>query len=114
EHLQSVKLIFLTGLQISTRTLNEVKELVQKKGITVVTPPTLAPKFIKHKYKGGTQIIQSGNSGGRWIITNNVLDPNVKMAIKPLLGKKDEMRYMFGNDEVIFKIDKNDNLTKVN
>lgn len=113
EHLQTVKLIFLAGLKISTNTLGDVADLVEKKGITVVTSPALAPDLIKMRYEGGTRIIPSGNAGGKWIVTDDVLDPAVEGEIRPLLGKDDEMRYVFGNEEVIFKIDKEDRLTLV-
>ncbi len=112
KHLQSLKLAFLTGLIISTETLASLEELVKTNGLTVVTTPTLAPANIKAQYSGtGTSIVNQGNTNGCWIITDNFLDPIVKNGIKPILGKDDEMRYVFGNEEVIMKIGAKQELT---
>lgn len=112
KHLETLKLAFLSGLKISPETLLALQELVQTKGLTVVSTPELAPNAIRMQYSGtGTQIITDGSTGGSWVLTDNFLDPAVKAKIKPLLGKENEMRYVFGNKEVTMKIDANDQLT---
>jgi len=112
KHLETVKLAFLSGLMISSGTLASLEQLVKTNGLIVVTTPELAPASIKGKYTGtGTDIINDGATGGCWVVTDNFLDPIVKAKIKPLLGKENEMRYVFGNEEIIFKIGENDILT---
>lgn len=112
KHLETLKLAFLAGLMISPETLVALEQLVGTNGLMVVTTPELAPITIREKYTGtGTQIINDGTTGGCWVVTDNFLDPIVKAKIKPLLGKENEMRYVFGNEEVIFKIGENDSLT---
>jgi hypothetical protein len=40
---------------------------------------------------------------GKWVLTTDFLDSKVKEIVAPYLGKPDEIRYVFGDKEVIFK-----------
>lgn len=112
EHLQTLKLAFLTGLIISHETLTAVEELVVTNGLTVVSTPELAPAAIKQKYSGsGTQVINDGTTGGCWIVTDDFLAQAVKTKVQPFLGKNDEISYRFGSKEVTMKIGANEQLS---
>ena len=39
---------------------------------------------------------------GRWIVTDDVTLPAVRDLLAPYLGRPDELRYVFGNTEVVF------------
>ncbi|NIA29509.1 MAG: T9SS type A sorting domain-containing protein [Actinobacteria bacterium] len=84
--LASTKCIFLTGIKISESTMKAVINQ-SKKGTLVISPPHLAPS----------------HDTENWLITDDVLSDEVKRKVAPFLGAPDEMRYVFGNREVIFK-----------
>jgi hypothetical protein len=97
-HLTNVELIFLTGLKISTTTLNAVQLRVQA-GATCISLPHLAPDSIYN---------QTGNNGsvidgqGLWVVTESFLSTVVREAVQPFLPTDNFIRYKFGNTEVRF------------
>lgn len=111
KHLESLQLAFVSGISISAQTEAALVQLVKDNGLTVVVTPGLAPADIKSSYTGkGTQVITCGASGGKWIVSDDFLAPLVRDNIAHLLGNDGEMRYVFGDDEIIFDIGPNDNL----
>lgn len=112
ELLTSLKLAFVTGLQISSETMTHLQELVNETGLTVVVTPDLAPQEILSGYSGsGTYSVAQGQKGGKWIISDDFLSADLKGLVAPYLGKNDEMKYTFGDQEVIMKISSDDELT---
>ena len=101
KYLNTVKLAFLTGVSISDETLTAVTERVNE-GMTVVADPSLVGNTLQAKYEGKTVSFPQGE--GKWVLTEDVLDPIVQEVVKPFLGQKNEIRYVFGDKEVIFKI----------
>ena len=78
--LESLKLAFLCGLDISTATLNDIISLVKEKGLTVVTSKRFAPEQFASKYSSGTREFIDGK--GRWIITDDMAGEEVKDLVK--------------------------------
>lgn len=101
----NAKLVFLTGKKISPECLATLTKLVEK-GLTVVTPTHLAPKSVL--YAAAIPYAERKMGRGRWIITDDVMNPAVKRLIQPYLGQADEMRYVFGKTEVVFEAPKDD------
>ncbi len=102
DKLESLKLCFICGYNISESTLNGVAELVREKGLTVVTTKRFIPKELQNKLKGSYCEIPDGK--GKWIVTNNFTSNKVKAAVKPFIGNKGEMRFTFSNNEIRMKI----------
>ena len=108
EHLKTVKLAFLCGLFISENTLADVTSLVKKNGLVAVTSQRFAPKRFAVNYRGGTTEFNDGK--GKWIITDDMAGDNLKKAVKPLIGKDDEIVYKFkGGKKVTMKISSDGN-----
>ncbi len=97
---RSARLVFLTGKMISPACMATLEQFVCEQGLTVVTTTHLAPEGMQHDSSSPYTIVSKGK--GRWIVTDNVMDEGVVSLVKPYLGKPDELRYVFGNTEVIF------------
>jgi len=110
-NMKTLKLAFLTGITVSKATLEDLQELVKENGLIVVSTPELTPESIKKQYTEGTFIIDDGKKGGKWIVTDNVLDEKVREQVKPYLGNNDEMRYVFGENQVLFKLEDADTIS---
>ncbi len=100
--LESLSLCFLCGYHIEKSTLEAVCELVRDNGLTVVTPARFAPDFVKKQIKFGFADVKDGK--GRWIVAKKADDCRVTKRIRHLLGKNDEIRLRFSEDEIILKI----------
>ena len=100
----TAKLVFLTGKEISPECLRTLTTLVHQ-GLTVVTPPHLAPAGLIH---GQGEVLKEYPVGrGRWIVTDQVDHEDVVAKLRPYLGRSDQMRFVFGQTEVIFRTDIN-------
>ncbi|MCF7864860.1 MAG: hypothetical protein K9L89_08725, partial [Kiritimatiellales bacterium] len=42
---------------------------------------------------------------GRWIVTDQVDHPDVVALLQPYLGSPDQMRFVFGRTEIVFRAD---------
>lgn len=103
ERLKTVKLAFLCGLFISPNTMADVVSLVKNDGLAVVTSPRFAPREFAAQCQAGTRNFNDGK--GKWIITDDMAGDDVKKAVKPYLGRDDEIVYRFkGNKKVTMKI----------
>ena len=98
----SAKLVFLTGKEISADCLQTLTALVNR-GLTVVTPAHLAPAGLG---LGSGEVMKKIASGsGCWIITDQVDHPDVVAELRPFLGSPDQMRFVFGQAEIVFRTD---------
>lgn len=111
KHLETVELAFLTGVTISKKTLTAVNELVTD-GMIAIADPSLVSEALRKKYTGKTTVVNQGD--GKWILTADVFDKKVRETIKPFLGSTNEIRYVFGNKEVVFKGEVGSNHIEVN
>jgi len=103
----TAKLVFLTGKEISPICQNTLSGLVNR-GLTVVTPSYLVPLGMKL----GGEVVKVYPTGlGRWIVTDQVDNNAVATLLRPFLGSPDQMRFVFGRTEVIFRQDVKGNLT---
>lgn len=94
-----VKLVLLSGTQISDQCMKTLRDLVPQ-GLTVVTTRHLAPPELA---RDSTKTMTEHQDGkGAWIVTDDITAPEVRARLAPFLGKKDELRYVFGKTEVIF------------
>ena len=109
--LAGLKLAFLSGIMISDGTMEAIAKAVEHHGLVVVAPPELVPEFVYSGYKGGTCVQSCGN--GKWIVTDNVQSDELREEISTFLGSNDEIRYLFGDEEILFKIGVNDELELV-
>ena len=94
--LAGVKLIWLTGVAISPRTLDAVQAWVRDGGLCV-TSAALAPATLANR----SGLVTYG--AGRWIITDDVRSEVVRREVTPFLGRPDEIRYRFGSKILIVK-----------
>jgi hypothetical protein len=86
EHLREVKLIFLTGIVVSSRTQAAIAEAVAR-GAICITNKTLMPG----------------------LATDNFLSDEVRRTVAPFLGKPDAIRYRFGNRVLTIRRGKSNN-----
>ena len=96
--LQSLKLAFLCGVQISDETLADVGALVKENGLTVVTPPRFLPERFRLLTKGELTQIRDGR--GTWIVTEDFSSPAVRRLIAPFCGEKNVIRLPFADREL--------------
>ncbi|MBQ6065936.1 MAG: hypothetical protein IJK89_03865 [Clostridia bacterium] len=101
--LETLKLCFLCGYQISDETLAAVAELVRDNGLTVVTTERFAPKG--HIIQKGYPFTEIADGKGTWIVTKRFDDKALKKRLAGFLGNKGEMRYVFGGEEIRLRID---------
>ncbi len=97
---QSVRLVFLTGKLISPECMDTLRALVREKGLVVVTPRRLAPEGMGHDGATSHTVFPEGD--GQWIVTDDVMHEDVVALVAPYLGQPDELRYVFGDTEVVF------------
>jgi hypothetical protein len=97
ECLSSAELVIATGVTLSERTLRAVRKRVRQ-GATAIIASRLAPKGVR----------SGPEKRGRWVVTDDFSSERVRRAAGPYLGKATELRYEFGNREVIFRPRQND------
>ncbi len=103
KHLGTVKLVFLCGLFMSEKTLEDVGELVHKGGLVAVTSKRFAPKKFASRYSSGTKEFQDGK--GKWIITDDMAADDLKKAVAPWTGNDNEIVFRFsGGRKVVMTI----------
>ncbi|MBP8951320.1 MAG: hypothetical protein KBI47_02940 [Armatimonadetes bacterium] len=95
----SARLVFLVGKQVSPECLATLRALSEN-GLTVVSTSRLAPPEFAGTGDAGVTVHQTGT--GRWIVTDDVTLPAVREILQPYLGKPDELRYAFGETQVVF------------
>jgi hypothetical protein len=71
-----------------------------RQGLTIVSTRKLAPPEIAGSDAKGYSIHVTG--AGRWIVTDDANLPEVRKLLAPYLGRPDELRYVFGDMEVVF------------
>lgn len=96
---RSARLVFLTGKRVEPACLATLEALRQK-GLTVVSTRKLAPPALAAVGPEGYAVYPTG--AGRWIVTDDVTLPAVQALVAPYLGREDELRYVFGDTEVVF------------
>ena len=103
EKLESLKLCFLCGRQISPETLTDVRELVRENGLTVVATKKYMPKDLE---TNGFFIKEAKDGSGVWINPVDLRLPQLRKRLAAFTGEKGEMTYRFGGKTVKMKIDK--------
>lgn len=97
---EGVKLAFLTGKEIASESMATIAARVRDHGMTVVSTRRLAPARLARP--DGTPMAVTEDGRGRWIVTDSVDDPTVRELLRPYLGDPGELRYVFGEQEVVF------------
>jgi hypothetical protein len=96
---RSARLVFLVGKQVDPACLATLQALAEG-GLTVVSTRRLAPREVAGVGPEGYAVYPTGT--GQWIVTDEVTLPAVCKLLAPFLGRPDELRYVFGNAEVVF------------
>lgn len=96
---ESVDLVILIGTSIPEATLNTVAAYVRDGGVAA-TVPRLAPERIRQEFAGQTTRIPDDR--GAWVLFEDASDPRLKDLLTPYLGSPDELRYRFGETDVLF------------
>lgn len=107
---RSARLVFLVGKRVDPPCLATLQELAAR-GLTVVATSRLAPGAMSAVGPAGYTVYPSGS--GRWIVTDDVTLPAVRALLAPYLGQADQLRYVFGNTEVIFTAPEDPNRVQV-
>jgi hypothetical protein len=114
EKLKDIPLIILTGPIVNPQTLQDISRCVEQ-GAVCLSSYKLAPEMITSKVDRSVDINEVAHGKGKWLLTNNFDEKELKAKLAPLLGSPDEIRYRFKNNiEVIFRMkNKNPNDIKV-
>lgn len=96
---EGVQLVFLLGTQIPAKTLDTVETFVRAGGVAA-TVPRLAPEAVRREFADRTVEVPTGR--GKWVLFEDAADPALKEILSPYLGSPDELRYRFGEQEVVF------------
>lgn len=109
--LSGLRLIFLTGVTISSETFQAVQRCVRE-GATCVLPPRLAPCSSGFERIVKNTLIPDGQ--GQWLVVPNFynlhyetfcagpVSPDLREVLQPLVGDGDHLAYRFGNRIVRF------------
>lgn len=106
----SVRLVLLAGKFIAPETMRTLETRVAE-GLTVVTPSHLAPEGMP--LPPGTDVQVYPRGAGRWIVTDRVTGEAARALLAPYLGRPDELRYRFGDREVVFTAPEDPNRIEV-
>jgi hypothetical protein len=106
KELAGLKLVFLTGVQISPQTMDAVRDFVRKGGLCV-TLDSLAPG----EMSGRSGPVADGS--GEWLIVKDFRGEEVRKAVAPFLGKPDEIRYQVGERRLTVKRGKDSNTIRI-
>ena len=96
------RLVFVTGKRVEPECLAMLESLVRERGLTVVTPSHLASPGLPRP--ADAPYAEHADGAGQWIVTDEVDHPEVVDLLQPFLGEPDEMRYVFGDMEVVFHV----------
>jgi len=98
QHLRGVEVIFLTGIGVSSQTIEAVQHSVQD-GAVCVGLPQLLPAYVT-AVTGNNGTMTEG--AGKWVATESFLSAHVSDAVQHVLPDSNTIRYQFGNDTVTF------------
>jgi len=96
---RNARLVFLVGKRIEPECLATLRRLAEG-GLTVVATRRLAPPELSAVGPEAYAVHPTGT--GRWVVTDDVTLPAVRSLLEPYLGSPDELRYVFGDTEVVF------------
>jgi len=106
KELDSLKLVFLTGILISPETLMAVRVFVRKGGVCIslnsLVPSDLAGKSGEVK-----------DGAGHWLVVKDFRSDEVRQAVVPFLGKPDEISYLVGEQKLTVKRGKDGNTISI-
>ena len=108
---RSARLVFLAGKRVEPECLSTLLTLVPG-GLTVVATRRLAPPELAEVGAEGYAVHAAG--AGRWIVTDDATLPAVRELLAPYLGSPDELRYVFGDTEVMLTAPDDDAKVQVN
>lgn len=86
---RGAELIFLTGVEITRETLITINRHLQQTGAKAVLLKSLVPDGFK--------------LNANWLVVDSFDDPAVQKVLKPVLPSEDEMQFLFGEHQVVFK-----------
>lgn len=86
---RGAELLFLTGVKITPETFETVEKHIERTGAKAVLLKSLAPAGFE--------------SNDNWLVVDSFDDPAVSEWMQPILPKEDELQFLFGAYEVVFK-----------
>lgn len=99
---EHARLILLCGVTIPPETFETIRRRTAAGCVTVALPwllPSSDTDTAKEPYS------ETPLGQGTWIVTDSYLRPELRERLAPLLGQPDQLRYVFGRTEVIFRPD---------
>lgn len=98
--LRGIPLLFLTGVEVSAETMAAIRRCVSEGAVCVAWGP-LAAKNGFPDWKSGVRVVPEGK--GRFVITDDFGLREVYRETWSLIGRPDEIRYNFGEHEVVLR-----------
>lgn len=92
-----LKVIFLTGVEISKESLEAIKEFVSSGGLCISLTSLAPPEISK------TNLSEVSYGKGKWILTEDFQSQEIRNIVMPYLGKSNEIKYRFGKSLLIIK-----------
>ena len=98
--LKGVPLLFLTGTEVSGPTMDAIRRCVNDGAVCVAWGP-LAKKHGFPDWESGVKVLTEGK--GKFVLTDDFQVREVYEQVAGLLGHPDEIRYRFGDSEVVLR-----------
>jgi hypothetical protein len=98
--LADVPLLFLTGKEVSPKTMAALRRCVKEGAVCVAWGP-LAARNGFSQWEEGVLIVPEGE--GRFVITDDFAAPEAVAEYASFIGRPDEVRYRFGAHEVVLR-----------
>lgn len=106
KELKGIKLVFLTGILISPKTLDTVRKFVKNGGLCVCLS-SLTPS----EFNGKLGKISDGS--GYWLFVKEFNSEEVLNTVAPFLGTPDEISYCIGEQRLMIKRGEDRNSIKI-
>jgi len=94
------RLILLCGVAVQPDTLRTIRQRTAEGAVTVALPGLSPDDLPRPK---GVPFTETPMGAGAWLVCDDFRAPALRERLLPLLGRPDELRYVFGSTEVIFR-----------
>lgn len=98
--LEDIPLLFVSGKRVSKRTMAAIHRCVRSGAVCVIWGP-LAKANGFGCWESGVKVVKEGK--GRFVITGDFQYSQIYGEVTPLLGRPDEISYVFGRNRVTLK-----------
>jgi hypothetical protein len=107
DRLRDIPLLFLTGKQLSSETVDAVHRRVEEGAVCVAWGPLATRCGLAESWTGGVAVVSTGK--GRYVFTDDFAAPRAVAEYENWIARGDEIRYRFANHTVLLRRAESDN-----